>query len=447
MSMTEDMFSTEVPDSNKNTGEGGITLSDDQVEAIETICNNPNNNYYITGAAGSGKSTVLRELKRYLKNYVVCAPTGLAALNVGGQTLHSTFKIPPRVVTRRDAKLIEDPNSLKFIRMLKHVIIEEISMVRADILDLIDEFLKINCGNSKPFGGKQVIFFGDLDQLPPVVSKNEADIIYDMYNSPYFFSAKALKTGNFVAKYLSTIHRQSDPEFINLLNAVKKNDITDEQLDFLNERVGQGSDDKIYITSTNELAESINHDRLAKLETPEFVYHGSITGEYSSSLTVAPAELRLKVGAKVIHLANNNSLGIYNGTRGTVVELDKDSIVIKFDGVEMPLAIGRYTWENKKFKFRSFEEKITENTVGEYCQYPLKLGWASTVHKSQGQTYDSVHINLGNGAFAAGMSYVALSRCRSLSGITLERPFTRRDIIVDQAVANFYKSFEKQFVK
>lgn len=389
----------------------------------------------------------MKELKKYLTTAVVCAPTGIAACSVGGQTLHSFFGIPPRVVTRRDAKKITHPNALQMLRMVKTIIIDEISMVPAYIIDYIDEFLRINCNMGKPFGGKQIVMFGDLDQLPPVVTRNDADIVYQMYKNVYFFSAECIRKGDMKVRYLKTIHRQTDQHFISILNAIKKNEISDAQLDELNKRVAPLGDNQICLTSTNAVAEGINSNKLSEINEPEFLYVATISGEFNPNLTKAPAELRLKKGARVVNLVNNPELGIYNGTMGTVTELTSESITVLFDGKKENIVMNKAVWTNKKFRLDTKDNMILENTVGEFTQFGLKLAWASTVHSSQGLTYDAIHIDNGSGFFAHGQNYVALSRCRTLEGITLESPISRKDIFVDQAIADFYKKFETFFVK
>jgi ATP-dependent DNA helicase PIF1 len=432
-----DMFSVEVPKE--------VIISPEQNFLIGSIINNPSTNFFITGAAGTGKSTLLKEFRKRVKDTLVGGPTGIAALNIGGQTLHSLFGIPPRIVARGDVKLTKYDNVLLTFKKAACIIIDEISMVRADTLDFIDEFLRLHCDRDKPFGGKQMIFFGDLDQLPPVVTSDEADILYEMYDSPYFFSAKSLREGKFVVKVLRTIHRQKDPVFIDILNAIKRNTLTDEQLSIINSRVGQADDHAIYLVSTNGLADTINTTKLNKLKTPEFTYDAIVAGEFNQKMSVAPQQLRLKTGAAVVSMTNFQDAPIMNGTRGIVTKLEPDAIHVKFDGVDTVREMGRYTWENKKFRYDRIHESISEETKGEYSQFPLKLGFASTIHKSQGQSFDRIHIDFGVGAFAHGMSYVALSRCRTLNGITLTSQFKRSDIIVDQKVANFYKQFMDKY--
>ena len=442
----EDMFSTEVPEV-KDPPE--FTLDPDQESAIDEIIENKNTHYFVTGPAGCGKSTVLKELKKYLKKSVVVCPTGMAAVNMGGQTLHSLFGIPPRMVTRGDAKVTDNEMKKRMLWFIKDIIIDEISMVRADVLDFLDEFLRLNCHRDKPFGGKRIIMFGDLDQLPPVVTDKDAEFISTLYKSPYFFSATSIRGCGMKVKYLHTIHRQkNDQGFITLLNAIKRNEITDEQINEINRRVTRNETNKLTITATNQVADFINREQLSKLPSEMFTYQASSNGDFNSTYVPAPVELKLKIGAQVVHLTNDSERGLVNGSRGVVVGLSDKSIVVKFTGKEEVTEIGRYTWENKKLKFVSHQQEITENVVGDFTQFPLKLGFASTTHKSQGQTFDEIHVDFGtSGAFASGMCYVALSRCRTLQGISLEVPITRKDIIIDVHVANFYRQMEETYGK
>lgn len=437
--MNDDMFSTEIP-----VNQQGFQFSKEQVSVIDEVLENVHSHYFITGAAGSGKSTILKELKRVMPRSVVVCPTGVAAVLVGGQTMHSMFSIPPRIVTVGDAKVTDNEHRKKMLNWIQNIIFDEISQCRADTLDYIDKFLRLNCNPDKPFGGKRVILFGDLDQISPVVTQTEAEILYKIYQSPYFFSAKCMTKFKLNVKYLHEVHRQkNDAGFLELLNAIKKNQISDEQLDRINTRVGNNVDNKLTITATNAVADFINKEQLGKLSTPLFTYASAQNGEFSATYTPAPMELRLKVGAKIVHLINDSEKDIYNGSRGDVTYLDDEIIKVKFEGKTDEIAIGKYTWENKKLKFRSEHEGILENVVGDFTQFPVKLGFATTVHKSQGQTYDAAHIDYGgSNSFAHGQTYVALSRCRTLEGVSLQFPLTRKDIIVDPAVASFYRQLE-----
>lgn len=437
------MFSMEIPEPKVST----IELGEEQKNVIQNVIDNPHQNFFITGKAGTGKSVTLRNLKKYLPQSVVCAPTGVAAMNIGGVTLHSFFSIPPRVVTRRDAKKITDPNKIHILRLVKTIMIDEISMVSNYILDYIDEYLRINCNANKPFGGKQIVMFGDLGQLPPVVTNRDAEIVYQIYNNAFFFSANCMKTGDLKVRYLKTVYRQLDKHFLEILDAISKNEVSDKQLEELNSRVAPLTDGKICLTTTNAIADSINFDKLSKIDEPEFSYVATISGEFNPTLTKAPAELRLKKGARVVNLVNNTELGIHNGSMGEIVSLTQESIEVLFDGKLKSTTINKNIWKNKRFKLDFKENLISENTIGEFTQFGLKLAWAATVHSSQGLTYDAVHINNGSGAFASGQVYVALSRCRTLEGITMETPVTRKDIIVDQAIADFYKKFDIKFNK
>lgn len=420
-----------------------IVLDPSQEKAKNDVLKYNDKHFFITGPAGCGKSTLLKEIKKELPKSVIVTPTGISAVNIGGQTIHSTFGIPPRIVTRGDAKKTENENRRKMLWYIEDIIIDEISMIRADVLDFVDEFLRLNCNYDKPFGGKRIIMFGDLDQLPPVVTQNEADFIYSIYQSPYFFSSTIMKTLPLNVRFLKTIHRQSNAEFIDLLNSIKKNEITDEQLEKINSRVIPNMESKLAITSTNSLADYINKEKLNSLKSPTYTFTAKLSGEFSESYTPAPLQLHLKVGAQVIHLVNSPERGLINGSRGIVVDISDEGVLVKFTNLEEPVMVGKYTWENKRYRFISHSEQIIENQVGNFEQLPLKLGFATTIHKSQGQTFDEVHINFGGGLFAPGQAYVALSRCKTLEGITLQTHLSRKDIIVDPSVVKFYKMIDK----
>lgn len=402
---------------------------------------------FITGKAGTGKSTLLKYFKANTgKNIIVLAPTGVAAINVGGQTIHSFFKFPPRIIQKDTIKRLRNKSLLENIDM---IIIDEVSMVRSDLMDGIDYALRLNRGRMKaPFGGIQMVFFGDLFQLSPVVEHEARQLLEERYRSPYFFSAKVFDDCHIRTIELSTIYRQKDSSFMELLNRVRNKEHTKEDLDILNKRVQKGievskKDVTVILTTTNSLAHSINQDRLSKLPGKEITYDSMATGRFEESTYPTDACLKLKKGAQVILIKNDPDKRWVNGTLAKVTALSKDSIVVDIGGFEYDLPVVK--WQKIEYSYNEEEDRIEDEVVGEFAQYPLKLAWAITIHKSQGQTFDKVIIDLGHGAFTHGQLYVALSRCTRLNGISLKRPVLHSDIIFDERIYEFNERFVSLF--
>jgi ATP-dependent DNA helicase PIF1 len=372
---------------------------------------------------------------------VVLAPTGVAAINVGGQTIHSFFKLSFGFQGFASPSTLRNKSGLK---KLDAIIIDEISMVRADILDMIDKTLQYNLGNYEPFGGIQMIFFGDLQQLPPVVRDDEKPLFKEKYKGEYFFFAPGYKKARFTTITLSTIFRQNDNTFITLLDHVRNGTVTGEDLDLLNERVAKSStkvpDGSITLTTHNSTADKVNAFRLQKLSDISQVFHGTIQGDFKENDLPAPSILELKVGAQVMFIKNDtdSSKRFVNGSIGEVVRLQSTSVTVQIDG--QTIIVDKEKWENKRYEFDARSGEWDQKTIGSYEQYPLKLAWAITIHKAQGKTFDHVIIDLASGAFAHGQTYVALSRARTLDGVFLVRPVTSRDIIIDKQVLQFHSS-------
>lgn len=400
---------------------------------------------FITGRAGTGKSTLLRLFRRATrKKTVVLAPTGIAALNVGGVTIHSFCGFPPRLLTPKD---IKKRWKQKFYKKIEVVVIDEISMVRADLLDGIDRFLQLNRENPMPFGGVQMVFIGDLFQLPPVVSNDvEKQLMEYKFASPYFFSAKVFENG-FETEMLELrkVYRQEARFFLRLLEAVRLNQADWEDLEDLNQRYNPSFDsDEYYVTLSprNALVKQINTRELKNLELMEYTYIASIQGKFDPRLYPTEPNLRLKEGAQVMFIKNDPEFNFVNGTIGKVVELEQDKIKIEIEHKGQKKEIDALPVEWEIIKYKPSEEDPTEveaEVVGTFEQYPLKLAWAVTIHKSQGQTFDKVIIDMGRGAFEHGQTYVALSRCRTLDGIVLKQKLQMRDIMVDERVVEFYE--------
>lgn len=405
---------------------------------------------FVTGKAGTGKTTFIQFLKEnYQGNTVVVAPTGVAALNVGGATIHSFFRLPPRIVTDDDIHLVRDR---KLYRNLQLLILDEISMVRAEVVDAIDQFLKLNRESHEPFGGVQLLMVGDLFQLPPVVPRPEREALGRMgYGSPYFFSAKIFKHCEMVTKELTKVYRQTDAEFINLLNQVRVGDSIGDVLPVLNAQCrppDELRDAVITLSCTNRVADEINEMELNKINKPVRTYTGEVSGRFALEEVKLPSPLNLslKVGAQVMFTKNDENKRWVNGSLGRVVKLADNSVWVEVsDGaVTGTHDVMPVRWETFKYEFDNESECIKPVTSGTYRQYPLMLAWAVTIHKSQGKTLEKVRVDLGSGAFDFGQVYVALSRCRSLKDIRLTRPVRQTDIKCDPMIKRFYEAMVPQ---
>ncbi|MBK7476334.1 MAG: AAA family ATPase [Haliscomenobacter sp.] len=403
-------------------------------------------NLFITGRAGTGKSTLLQLFRNTTrKNTVVLAPTGVSALNVRGQTIHSFFGFPPRMFPKSEIKKRRDR---RLYRKLELLIIDEISMVRADLLDHIDYFLRINRDSPLPFGGVQVVFFGDLFQLPPIVSQDqEAWVYHSLYATPYFFSADILRHGfSMEALELKKVYRQTDRRFLRLLDSIRLNVADRDDLDELNDRVipnFEPEDFYITLTARNATADQINLKELAKIDAKEHVLPGKVSGEFNPNLFPTDLALRLKPLAQVMLLKNDPDKRFVNGTIGKILRVEPDKLRIQIEdgqGNESELDIEPATWEVLRYKTSPDNpDQIESEVMGTFTQFPVKLAWAVTIHKAQGKTFDKVIIDLGKGAFEHGQTYVALSRCRSLEGVVLRRPIRPQDIMTDERVVEFHQ--------
>jgi ATP-dependent exoDNAse (exonuclease V) alpha subunit len=507
-----------------------FNLTSEFQQILQFMQNDMHKCIFVTGKAGTGKSTLL---KYYVENIapkektVVLAPTGIAAVNVGGQTIHSFFRFPPRILVEDDEDIERLPQKIQntpptlqekkaqLIRATEVIVIDEISMVRADIIDAIDTYLRINMQSYAPFGGKKMIFFGDLFQLAPIIDErktehqNLTEYFKKRYSSPYFFEAKVFQKQPIHLIELKTIHRQTDKEFIEILNRIRVGDIQletstirsikiddyerilreefnivtndatipitpnlisaleckDPYIRALNKRYNPNfkvnfHDGSINLLTRNADVDAFNQEGLAKLSGKLFTYKGIIQGEFNKNNLPAPMQLELKVGAQVMFLRNKSASkimvgidnegieeiivehGWQNGTLGTITDLGENSIIvqIKEENSIRNVIVGLEVWENVRYEYDEKEKKITKTILGTYAQYPLKLAYAITIHKSQGMTFQRVNIDVSD-AFAEGQVYVALSRARSLSGITLLNPVNPYKIKVNPRVIEFYKRF------
>jgi len=408
-----------------------VELNDDFRAALGLIAGG--SSLFLTGKAGTGKSTFLKYLRATTtQEMAVVAPTGLAAVNVGGQTAHSLFSFPPRVIDPAKVQVGRNANVLKRLDLL---VVDEVSMVRVDLMDGIDRCLRLCKGRDLPFGGVQMVLIGDLFQLPPVVREHEVKKYFaESYGGPYFFHAPVFQETGIGLLDLQKVYRQTDTAFLELLNAIRAGRCDGRQFDMLNKRVGGilADENVVTLTPTNAAATRINQTHLDRLPGPEHAYDATIDGKFDESAYPTDASLRLRVGARVMMLRNGNRW--CNGTLATISKLG-ETINVEINGNSYEL--GQHTWENLEYDL--IEHRITERVVGTFRQFPLRLAWGLTIHKSQGQTLDRVHLDLGSGAFAHGQTYVALSRCRWLEVISLKRPVFATDLIVDPAV-HTYKS-------
>lgn len=401
---------------------------------------------FITGRAGTGKSTLLQLFRQTTKKKsVVVAPTGIAALNVKGQTIHSFFGFPPRLIQARD---IHKSFTRKWFKKIEVVVIDEISMVRADLLDAIDRSLQVNRDNPLPFGGVQMVFIGDLFQLPPIVSTEEEKRLFEMvYQTPYFFSANVLKDFEWEILELGKVYRQENRHFLRLLDAVRLNQVDYEDLEDLNARYlpnFEPPDSFVVLSPRNAKVDSINRRELANLTGHEHVFTATVTGDFDPRLYPTEAALHLKIGAQVMFIKNDPAGNFVNGTIGKVVALGEEGIRVFSDEPGSPgeITVQPMEWEIIRYKpSKENPDEIETQVIGTFQQYPLKLAWAVTIHKSQGKTFDKVIIDMDRGAFESGQTYVALSRCRTLEGIVLKEKLKPRDIMVDERVVEFYERY------
>ena len=392
-------------------------------------------NLFVTGRAGTGKSTLLRALRdAFDDRMVVLAPTGLAAINIGGQTIHSFFGFPPRLLQSSD---IRRSRNGRIMRKLDFVVIDEASMVRSDLMWAIDQSLRINRGRPKePFGGARLLLFADLHQLPPVVQERDVQAhLEDSFGGHFFFNAPALSEGEGTSRLeLARIFRQTDERLIDVLNALREGELSEEQLETINARVHpirtlSEGEPYVILTTTNDAARRINAAYLDALPGRLEAFNATVTGDFAANVQPAEVVLDLKAGAKVMMLRNDPDRRWVNGTIARIATLSDKRVTIAIDGKEYE--VEPVEWEHRRYAFDQAKEKIVETVSGTFRQLPLRLAWALTIHKAQGLTLEKVYVDLGRGTFAHGQAYVALSRCRTLDGLVLARPLLPRDVIFD----------------
>ena len=440
---------------------GKIDLNPQFKRAFE-LMENTHKHLFITGRAGTGKSTLLTYFRAHThKEIVVLAPTGVAAVNIKGQTIHSFFGFKPDVTVQRVRKQHTSKEEESIYQKLDTIVIDEISMVRADLLDCIDKFMRLNGKDrARPFGGVQMIFIGDLYQLPPVLTSEDKIAFLQQYTSPYFFASHVFSlqrtllsdAGEFELEFveLEKIYRQKDTSFIHILNAIRDNTVTEVQIAVINKQYDptyepDQEDFEIYLTTTNDMAARINEKELAKLGRTSWKFHGERSGKFEERLFPTNDELEVKVGAQIMLLNNDRQGRWINGTIGKIEKIEKEQegtlvwVELADGTVEL---VAPHTWDMYEYTYDKKKGHIETDVIGSFTQYPFKLAWAVTIHKAQGKTFDSVILDIGRGTFAPGQLYVALSRCTRLEGIVLAKQISKRNVWTDMDVVKFVTRFQ-----
>lgn len=416
----------------------------DQFKHALHLMNDTNSHVFITGKAGTGKSTLLMHFRNTTpKPIAVVAPTGVSAVNIGGQTIHSFFGWGPDITMDKIKMLRGDKK--KVVGNLSTLVIDEVSMVRADIMDCIDQSLRMNRGRDEPFGGVQMIFFGDLFQLSPIVTRDEREAFSSHYTSPYFFSSRVFDSCEYEIIELEKIYRQKNQEFIDLLGRIRNGNPTTADLDKLNSRFNpdfapEKGDMFIHLTTINKRVDEINSRRLDEIKGHQWEYEATTTGEFMKNSFPTDKVVKLKTGAQLMMLNNDSDGRWVNGTLGTlkgIISGDEcDILRVKLqDGNTVEVEAN--TWDIFKYSYDKKNKQITTTSIGSFTQYPVRLAWAITIHKAQGKTFENVILDLGRGAFAPGQTYVALSRCVSLDGLILTSKIKKGHIFTDGKVRNF----------
>lgn len=434
-----------------------IDLDNPEFRQVEALLRFTNSSVFMTGKAGTGKSTFLKYITRTTKKkFVVLAPTGIAAVNAGGQTLHSFFHLPLKPLMPDDPEFAPDrlsarmKFSARFIKMLRDIeliIIDEISMVRADTIDFIDKLLRHYCRRTAhlPFAGKQLLMVGDVFQLEPVVTAQAREILRHAYSNFYFFSARVFQEFDLVPIELRKVYRQTDSSFIELLDRVRQGSPSPADLQNINARVTQGEENdtdelRMTIATRRDIVDYINESHLEQIDSEPVTFAAEVKGDFPETAFPTDRLLTLKKGAQVVFIRNDQERRWVNGTLGRVASLSQKGLRVELENGKI-LTIDPEIWENVEYGYDEAAKKVTETVKGTFRQFPVKLAWALTIHKSQGLTFNNITIDVGPGAFAGGQSYVALSRCTSLEGITMASPIRESDIYVSPPVARFADEF------
>ena len=417
-----------------------------ELDIARFIVEKTDSNIFLTGKAGTGKTTFLKDVKKYTKkNHIVLAPTGVAAVNAGAMTIHSFFQFGfgPYVkgISEPEGNYMMRREKRELIKSLELIIIDEISMVRADVLDHINDELQRIRRNSEPFGGVQLLMIGDLQQLPPITPDNELEILKPHYDSMYFFDSKSLRNSDYYCIELKSVYRQTDQRFIDILNRVRTGDVTHSDLDELNShhvadfRPAQG-DNYIQLVTHNRMADAINQREMAALSADTFMFDAKVTGTFPEDAFPTSRQLEIKKGAQVMFVKNDPDKRFINGMLGEVEEVSDDNIRVRLSGKDNIVKVEPTAWENIRYHMNEETHKIESTKIGSFMQYPIKPAWAITIHKSQGLTFDKAVID-AHEAFSPGQAYVALSRCRSLDGMVLSEKLSQRAIITDSIVDEY----------
>ena len=433
-----------------------IDLDNDEFQNAWKLIRYTHSSVFLTGKAGTGKSTFLRYIcSKTKKKYVVLAPTGIAAVNVGGKTMHSFFRIPfkpllpddPDFAISRIRERLKYPKSLcKLIKNLELIIIDEISMVRADIIDFMDKVLRVYSGNMRePFGGKQLLLVGDVFQLEPVVTGDMRDVLKKYYQNSYFFNAQIFREFSLVPIELRKIYRQNDSDFISMLDRIRMGMATTNDVAVLNAKVKENYEPDetkmvMQLATRRDMVDAVNDVHLEQLPAQEIIYEGCIKGDFPENSLPTSKELILKTGAQVVFIKNDPERRWVNGTLGKVYIATDDRVEVELENGNRH-EVEPEVWSNIAYQYDEKTHRVIEKELGSFTQYPLKLAWALTIHKSQGLTFNNVVIDIGRGAFSSGQSYVALSRCTSLEGLVLKSSINQRDMFVNPSIVQFSKEF------
>ncbi|MDE5970729.1 MAG: AAA family ATPase, partial [Muribaculaceae bacterium] len=444
-------------DKTKTNPESDIDLDNNEFQQVWQLINHTHRSVFLTGKAGTGKSTFLRYITENTKKpHVILAPTGVAAVNAGGVTLHSFFQLPLKPilpddpdfsVSRIRQRFKYNRSKIQLIRKLKLIVIDEISMVRADVIDIVDRILRVYTGNMRlPFGGIQMLLVGDIFQLEPVATGDTREILRNAYNHLFFFSANVFKDFQVIPIELVKCYRQSDTDFVNILDRIRIGRPLPTDIQVINSRynpdikINHARDFIMTLCSQRDMVNAINESHLAQINFPEITYTGAIEGDFPESALPVPDKLVLKLGAQVVFVRNDFEHRWYNGSLGRVTMATSDKLEVELENGDRHI-LEPERWSNIKYVYNEDSRRVDEIELGSYIQYPVRLAWALTIHKSQGLTFNNVIIDLGRGAFTGGQTYVALSRCRSLEGMTLKSMLHERDIFINPEISRFSQTF------